>query len=128
MHNFSPFLKVLHDITMLFTYFASFIKYEDDILEVISNLHIQGAKLGGKRTNLAENLLKVELCGVHGVCFFPKSELRSELTDQRKVVTELRQVPRKGRTTTGMIVATLMQDIVHGRAQGKEFPILTVSK
>jgi len=34
----------------------------------------------------------------------------------------------KGRTTTGMIVATLMQDIVHGRAQGKEFPVLTVSK
>ena len=61
---------------------------------------------------------------------FSKSELRSELTDQRKVVTEpnLFFTPRKGRTTTGMIVATLMQDIVHGRAQGKEFPVLTVSK
>ena len=46
------------------------------------------------------------------------------------VLTDLSLVPtpRKGRTTTGMIVATLMQDIVHGRAQGKEFPVLTVSK
>jgi hypothetical protein len=38
---------VLHDITILhiyilFTYFASFIVYEDYILEVISNLHVQG--------------------------------------------------------------------------------------
>ena len=35
----------LHSIT----YFASFIGFEDDILRVISNLHIQGAKVGGKK-------------------------------------------------------------------------------
>ena len=40
---------MLHDITMLFTYFAPFICYEDDILEVISNLHIQGTNFGGKK-------------------------------------------------------------------------------
>ena len=49
---------MLHDITMLFTYFASFIGYEDDNLEVISNLHIQGAKFGGKRTNLVKKLVR----------------------------------------------------------------------
>ena len=46
-------------IYILFTYFASFIGYEDDILEVISNLQLQGAIFGGKRTNLAENLYPI---------------------------------------------------------------------
>ena len=35
-------------IYILFTYFASFIGYEDDIIEVISNLHDKEAKFGGK--------------------------------------------------------------------------------
>ena len=39
---------------MVFTYFASFTGYENDIFEVISYLHVQGAKFGGKWTNLAE--------------------------------------------------------------------------
>ena len=46
--------------------------YEGDILDVISNLHVQGGKFGRKRTNLAEAgqiwrkiFLKVELRGVH---------------------------------------------------------------
>ena len=44
--------------------------YEDDIFEVISNLHVQGSKFGGNFF-FAENLLKkVELHGVHGVSFF----------------------------------------------------------
>jgi len=34
----------------------------------------------------------------------------------------------KGRTTTGMIVACLMRDIVHGQAEGREFPIPTVNR
>jgi len=34
----------------------------------------------------------------------------------------------KGRTTTGMIVAALMTDIVHGKAAGREFPIPTVNR
>ena len=33
-----------------FTLFASFMGYEDDILEFISNLYAQGTKVGGKRT------------------------------------------------------------------------------
>ena len=53
---------MLHDIIMLFTYlFVSFIGYEDAILAIedaISNLHVQGANFGGKRTILAENLIK----------------------------------------------------------------------
>ena len=40
---------ILQCIYKLFTYFASFIGYEGDILEVTSNLHLQGAKFGGKR-------------------------------------------------------------------------------
>ena len=37
-----------HTIYLVFTYFASFTDYEDDIFEGISNLHVQGSKLGGK--------------------------------------------------------------------------------
>ena len=35
-----------HAIYIVFTYFASFTGYEDDIFEVISNLHVQGSKCG----------------------------------------------------------------------------------
>ncbi len=45
----------------MFTYFASFTDYEDDIFEVISNLHVQGSKFGGKIYKFG---------GVHGVGFF----------------------------------------------------------
>ena len=37
-----------HAIYIVFTYFASFTGYEDDILEVISNLNVQRLKYGGK--------------------------------------------------------------------------------
>ena len=37
-----------HTIYLVFTYFASFTDYEDDIFEGISNLHVQGPKFGGK--------------------------------------------------------------------------------
>ena len=47
-----------HAIYIVFTYFASFTGYANYIFEVISNLNIQGSKIGGKLTNLAENLLK----------------------------------------------------------------------
>ena len=33
-----------YDVTMLFTYFVSFICYEDDIFEAISNLQVQESK------------------------------------------------------------------------------------
>ena len=36
-------------IYILIKYFASFIGYEDDICEVIFNLHMQGANFGGKK-------------------------------------------------------------------------------
>ena len=36
-------------IYILFNYFASFIGYKDDILDVISNLHVQGATFGEKK-------------------------------------------------------------------------------
>ena len=37
-----------HTIYLVFTYLALFTDYEDDIFEVISNLHVQGSKFGGK--------------------------------------------------------------------------------
>ena len=37
----------VHAIHIVFTYFASFTGYEDDIFVVISNLHVQGSKFGG---------------------------------------------------------------------------------
>ena len=37
-----------HAIYIVFKYYASFTGYEDDIFEVISNLHAQGSKFGGK--------------------------------------------------------------------------------
>ena len=37
-----------HTIYLVFAYFASFTDYEDDIFEVVSNLHFQGSKFGGK--------------------------------------------------------------------------------
>ena len=53
---------MLHDITMLFTllfkYFASFIGYKEDIIEVIFNLHVQEAKFGGKKDKFSEKYFK----------------------------------------------------------------------
>ena len=37
-----------HAIYIVLTYFASVTDYEDDIFEVISNLHVQGSKFGEK--------------------------------------------------------------------------------
>ena len=41
---------MLHNVTRPFTsvfiYFALFTDYEDDIFDVISNLHVQGSKFG----------------------------------------------------------------------------------
>ena len=37
-----------HAIYIVFTYFASFTGYKDDILKVISNLQVQESKFGGK--------------------------------------------------------------------------------
>ena len=37
-----------HAIYIVFTYFASFTGYKDDILKVISNLQVQESKFGGE--------------------------------------------------------------------------------
>ena len=42
----------------VFTYFASFTYYEDDIIEVISNFHIQGVKIGGKKNKFGRKSFK----------------------------------------------------------------------
>ena len=47
-----------HTIYLVSIYFASFIDYENEIFEVISNLHVQGSKFGGKMNKFG------------GVCFF----------------------------------------------------------
>ena len=60
-----------HDIYIVFKYFASFTGYTDNIFEVISNLHVQGSKFGGKFDKLCgKSLKKIELHGVLGVRFF----------------------------------------------------------
>ena len=50
MHFFSLLrVAITMLFAMLFTYFASFIGYEGNILDIISNLHVQGANIGGKK-------------------------------------------------------------------------------
>ena len=61
MHFFSLLRGAIwyyNAIYILFKYFSSFIGYEDDILEVISNLHVQGAKFGGKKDKSGGKSLK----------------------------------------------------------------------
>ena len=48
-----------HTIYLVFTYFALFTDYEDDIFEVISNLHVQGSKFGGKMTKFGGKSFKM---------------------------------------------------------------------
>ena len=58
------FFSLLRGATyILITDFGSFIGYEDDILEVIYNFQVKGAKIFQKI------FLKLELSGVHGVRF-----------------------------------------------------------
>ena len=52
--------------------FASFTGYTNYIFKVISNLHVQESKVGRTIYKFGgKSLNKVELCRVHGVCFFP---------------------------------------------------------
>ena len=48
----------LHSKYIIFTYFASFTGYEDDIFEVISSLHMKGSKFGGKFKKIVGKSLK----------------------------------------------------------------------
>ena len=60
-----------HAFCIVFIYFASFTGYEYDILKVISNLHVQGSKFGGKFDKVGgKSFLKIELRGVHEDLFF----------------------------------------------------------
>ena len=47
-----------HTIYLVFTHVASFANYEDDIFKVISYLHVQGSKFGGKIYKFIGNLKK----------------------------------------------------------------------
>ena len=60
-----------HAIYIVLTYSALFTGYEDDILEVISNLHIKDPILTENFTNLAENLLKYLTPRTSWSLFFP---------------------------------------------------------
>ena len=60
MHFSSSFsLAILHAICIVFTYFASFIGNEDDIVEVISVLHVQLSKIVGKLDQFGRFFLKL---------------------------------------------------------------------
>ena len=66
---------MLYDITIAIyielTYFASSTGFEDAILKVNSNLHVQRSKFGGQiYKSGGKSSKKVELCGVCGVSFF----------------------------------------------------------
>ena len=62
----------------IMTYFASFTGYEDDIFEVISNLHTQGSTFGGKFDKFGgKSFFKIEICGIYGVGFFPSLDCGS---------------------------------------------------
>ena len=61
MHLFSILRGAIwyyNDINIPFTYFALLIGREDDILEVISYLHVQGAKFGEKKQKFDEKSFK----------------------------------------------------------------------
>ena len=60
---------MVHDITILFTYFASFTEYEYYIFEVISNLHILRIQIWQKKLQIWRIFFLNELHGVHGVSF-----------------------------------------------------------
>ena len=47
-----------HAIYIVLTYFASLPVYEDDILEVISNLHVKESKFGGKICKFGKKTFK----------------------------------------------------------------------
>ena len=66
--GFSVFAPML--FKKVFTYFASFTGYADDIFEVISYLHVQGSKFGGKFEKFGgKSFTKIELCGVFKVFY-----------------------------------------------------------
>ena len=64
--------------------FGSFAVYENDIVEVISNLQVQGSKCGVKKIQIWRKIfLKIELCGFHGFVY-SKSEGRFTTINKRK--------------------------------------------
>ena len=50
--------RYYHTVYIVFTYFGSFTGYEDDIFEVISNLHVHGSKFVGKFDKFGGKSLK----------------------------------------------------------------------
>ena len=67
-------------MNIVFPYFASFTGYEDDIFEVISNMHVQGSKFGGKFDKFGGKHFQIRLRGVHGVRIFQVCSLNCSHT------------------------------------------------
>ena len=65
-----------HATHIVFTYFASFTGYEDKILEVSSNLHIQESKFGGKIHKYGEKYFKSWTLWSSWSLFFPSLRWR----------------------------------------------------
>ena len=60
-----------HAIYIVFTFFASFTDHEDDIFEVIFNLHVPGSNFGRKIDKIGRKSKNwIELGGFHWVLFF----------------------------------------------------------
>ena len=75
MHYFSSFSQVLHDITMLFTYNLHILHHLLAMKKIFLICTFNNWNLAEKFTHLAELLEKVELCEVHGVHVFSRSDL-----------------------------------------------------
>ena len=66
-------LQYYHDIFIIFTYFTSFTGYEDDILSVISYLHVEGFKIGRKMDQFGGEKKKLNSAEFMELFFPPKS-------------------------------------------------------
>ena len=70
--------------TIVFTYCASFTGYEDGILEVVSNLHIQESKFGGKINKFGGKSFKKLNSAEFMELIFSKSAFDSKSQDLQK--------------------------------------------
>ena len=86
-------------IYIVFTYFASFTGYEDDIFEFISNFHIQGSKFGKKFDKFGRKSFKEIYSAMFMEFVFSKSGVRPKIQGFYVSLDELvslGQGPRNG--------------------------------
>ena len=69
-------------------HFASFIGYEEDIFEVISNFHVLGAKFGGKKDKFGRKSFQKFNSAEFMEFFSPKSDVKSGITKFIVFLTE----------------------------------------